>query len=137
MPKHNFRNILAWQKGRKLVISVYTLTAKFPQSEMYSLTSQLRRAVVSITSNIAEGSGRGTDAVFSRFLDIAMGSAKEVESQLINAQDLGFISKVDVENINEDIVDVQNLIFGFQKSLNKNKSNNIKSLFFFLFSLTS
>jgi len=137
MSNHNFRNIIAWQKGRRLVVDIYTLTAKFPQSEMYSLTSQLRRAVVSITSNIAEGSGRGTDADFSRFLDIAMGSAKEVESQLINAQDLGFVLESDVVNINNDLIDVQNLIFGFQKSLNKKKSNNLKSLFFFLFGLVS
>ena len=136
MPNHNFRNIIAWQKGRKLVVDVYTLTNKFPQSEIYSLTSQIKKAVVSITSNIAEGSGRGSDIDFSRFLDMAMGSAKEVESQLINAIDLGFVSENEIEHIKKDLIDVQNLIYGLQKSLKKN-STNFKSFFFFLTSLVS
>ena len=71
---HNFKNIIAWQKGRELVKEVYLLTSKFPKEEIYGLVSQIRRACVSIPSNIAEGSARTTDKEFSRFLDIAIGS---------------------------------------------------------------
>jgi four helix bundle protein len=86
-----FRNLIAWQKGKKFVKEVYVLTQKFPKEEMFGLTSQLRRASVSIPSNIAEGKGRGTSKDFCHFLVQARGSLFEAETQLELSRDLGFI----------------------------------------------
>jgi len=79
----NFRELQVWRKAHELVVDVYEATRSFPREELYGLTSQLRRSAVSIPSNIAEGCGRNTDADFARFLDIAMGSASELEYQLL------------------------------------------------------
>lgn len=87
----DFRNIIAWQKAHQVVLEVYRVTAGYPNAEMYGLTSQTRRAAVSVTSNIAEGCGRGSDADFARHLQIALGSAFEVDSLLLTARDLGFL----------------------------------------------
>lgn len=83
-----FRRLLVWQRAHELVLSVYKMTEKFPQSEMFALTSQLRRAVVSIPANIAEGQGAGTKPQFVRYLDIAKGSLSEVEYYLVLSKDL-------------------------------------------------
>jgi four helix bundle protein len=88
---HNFKNIIAWQKARTLVKDTYLVTNKFPKEELYGLTSQVRRAVVSIASNIAEDSGRNSDKDFSRFLDMAIASSFELETQLILGLDLNYI----------------------------------------------
>lgn len=114
---HNFKNIIAWQKARALVKEVYLLSKKFPKEEVYELTVQVRRAAISIPSNIAEGSSRGSDKDFSRFLDIAIGSSFEVETQLILSYDLNYISEGELASISEAITEVQKLIYGFQKTL--------------------
>jgi four helix bundle protein len=75
----NFRDLKVWEKGHQLVLRVYEISQGYPKAEMYGLTSQLRRAAVSIPTNIAEGCGRGTDMDFARFLQIAMSSASEVD----------------------------------------------------------
>ena len=87
-----FRKLLVWQRAHELVLSVYKMTEKFPTSEMFALTSQLKRAVVSIPANIAEGQGAGTKAQFARYLDIAKGSLSEVEYYLVLAKDLRYSS---------------------------------------------
>ncbi len=74
-----FRKLLVWQRAHELVLFIYKTTEKFPKSEMFALTSQVRRAVVSIPANIAEGQGAGTKPQFARYLDIAKGSLSEVE----------------------------------------------------------
>lgn len=117
MAKHNFKELIVWQKARQLVIDTYKITAKFPVAEKYSLISQINRSAVSISSNIAEGAGRNTNKDFSRFIDIAKGSAYELESQIINSVDLEFISKSDAKKIYDDIIEIQKLLFGFQKVL--------------------
>ena len=89
---HNFKELKVWQKGRKFVKDIYLLTRNFPQEELFVLTSQMRRAAISIPSNIAEGSGRGSDKDFARFIDIATGSSFELESQLYVASDLEYFS---------------------------------------------
>jgi len=89
--KH-FTDLLAWQKNHDLVLEVYQLTKKFPKDELFGLTSQIRRAVVSITSNIAEGFGRYYFNEKIRFYRIAKGSATEVQNQLIIAKDLKYIT---------------------------------------------
>ncbi|MDB5281489.1 MAG: ribosomal protein [Bacteroidota bacterium] len=118
---HNFKNIIAWQKVRMLVKEIYLMTKKFPKEELYELTSQVRRAVVSVPSNIAEGSGRGSSKEFSRFLDIAIGSSFEMETQMILSFDLNYITEEELASVTEKTSEVQKLIYGFQKTLKTNE----------------
>jgi four helix bundle protein len=90
---HNFKNLKIWQKSRELVKEVFLLTRDFPAEEKFGLTSQILRSAYSIPSNIAEGSGRNSNREFSRFLDIALGSAFELETQLILASDIHYLSE--------------------------------------------
>jgi len=94
-----FTDLLAWQKNHNLVLEVYQLTKKFPKDELFGLTSQIRRAVVSITSNIAEGFGRYYFNEKIRFYRIAKGSATEVQNQLIIAKDLKYITEEEFNKI--------------------------------------
>jgi four helix bundle protein len=91
MDDKGFRKLLVWQRAHELVLSIYKMTEKFPKSEIFALTSQVRRAVVSIPANIAEGQGAGTKPQFARYLDIAKGSLSEVEYYLVLARDLKYI----------------------------------------------
>ena len=93
------------------------LSKEFPKDELYELVSQIRRAAISIPSNIAEGSGRGSNKEFSRFLDIAIASSYELETQLILSFDLSYISEDKLNSITERTNEVQKLIHGFQKPL--------------------
>lgn len=89
----DFRKLLVWEKSHKLTLSIYNLTHSFPKEEMYGLTSQIRRASSSVPINIAEGCGRGSDADFARFLQIAFGSVSETEYLLLLCFELGYFSK--------------------------------------------
>ena len=89
----SYRDLIAWQKGIELVAGIYRITQFFPKEELYGLTSQLRRAAVSIPSNIAEGQGRKSKAEFRHFLHNAAGSLMEVETQLTISAVLGFFSR--------------------------------------------
>ena len=93
----DFRKQKVWQKAHDLALEVYRVTEAFPKREVFGLTSQIRRAGVSIPANIAEGCGQDTDADFARFLQIAMGSASELEYHLLLVHDLGFVSDPDYE----------------------------------------
>ena len=115
---HNYHELKIWQEGRKLVKLIYSLTADFPKEEMYGLTSQIRRAVISIPSNIAEGTGRNSDKEFGRFLDYATGSLFELETQIILASDLNFINAEDFEIINSEIKQLIKMIVKFKGILN-------------------
>ena len=88
----DFRDLKVWVKAHHLTLRIYKLSRAFPREEMYGLTSQIRRSCTSIGSNIAEGCGRRSDGEFCRFLQIARGSASELEYQLLLARDLGFMS---------------------------------------------
>jgi four helix bundle protein len=96
--KGSFQDLRVWQRSMELVTAIYKVTQQFPRDEIYSLTSQIRRAAISIPSNIAEGHGRGTTREFAMFLRNANGSLKELETQLILAQNLGFIPKEHASN---------------------------------------
>ncbi len=96
---HRFKDLEIWKKSRFFCSSIYEITSKFPESEKFGLTNQLRRASVSIPSNIAEGSSRNSNKDFSRFLQITLGSAYEIETQLLIAFDLGFIEKEELDNL--------------------------------------
>ena len=89
----NYRELIVWQKGMEVVAEVYRLTRAFPREELYGLTQQLRRAAVSIPSNIAEGQARDSTAEFRRFLSIAQGSRAEVETQILIAIRLGYTNE--------------------------------------------
>ena len=95
------------------------MTESFPSTEMYGLASQMRRAVVSISSNIAEGAGRETNKDFCRFLDIAIGSAFEVETQVVLATDLDFTTEECSNVVFKNLHELQNMIYGFKKYLAK------------------
>ncbi len=119
---HNYRELKVWQEGMLLAKMVYQVTGLFPSNEQYGLTSQIKRAVVSIPSNIAEGAGRGSDKEFAHFLSIALGSAFELETQMILANDFNFLSQGQFELISIQIQNVQRVVNGFRISIN-NKSN--------------
>ena len=89
-----YKKLIVWQKAKELVKAVYVLTRKFPTDERYALTDQIRRAVVSIPSNIAEGYGRASNADYAHFLAIARGSLYETLTQLEIAEDLGYVSEI-------------------------------------------
>ena len=93
----SFKDLIVWQKAMDLVVEVYQLSGNFPQTEIYSLMNQLRRAAVSIVSNIAEGKGRESRSEYFHFLSIAQGSLSETETQLLLATRLGYITEEKVK----------------------------------------
>jgi four helix bundle protein len=113
----NFKNLNVWRKGIDLVVNVYKKSKQFPKEEIYGLTSQIKRSAISIPSNIAEGSGRNSDKDFNRFLDISLGSSFELETQLIIAHELEFLSDNDFNELNEKVIEEQRMITGLQKTL--------------------
>ena len=96
---HSYKDLIVWQRSIELVTAVYELTEKFPKEEIYGLTAQMRRAAVSISSNIAEGRSRGTKKEFVQFLRVAYGSGAELETQLEIAQRLGMADAVQREQV--------------------------------------
>jgi len=113
----NFRELKVWQKSMELSVAVYRATESLPDREKYGLTSQMRRAAVSIASNIAEGAGRGSNPDFRRFLDIAKGSAFELETQLLISKKLSFINKETANKLQHEIVEIQKMISGLHRTL--------------------
>lgn len=113
----DFRSLLVWQKAHHLVLAGYKVTAQFPAEERFGLLSQMRRAGASIPSNIAEGCGRGSNAELLRFLQIAMGSASELEYQLLLAHDLGYLPSIAYDRLEADIVEVKRMLYGFMRSI--------------------
>ena len=114
--------MIVWQKSLQLVKIIYKNTSCFPKEEMFGLTSQIRRSAISIPSNIAEGSGRGTDKELNHFLNIAQGSAFELETQIIIAFELEFLTKEKFEIISTNLEEIQRMISGFQKKLQQTSS---------------
>ncbi len=118
MAQH-YRDLLVWQKAIELVTDIYRVTRGFPKDELYGLTSQIRRAAVSIPSNIAEGQGRLTRGEFRQFLGQARGSYAELETQLIIARNLGYLSQAG--NLAENLAEVGRLLNGLLSSLANDK----------------
>lgn len=106
----NFRELIIWQKARGLVKEIYQITANFRAKERYALCSQIQRASVSIPSNIAEGSSRRSEIDFARFLEIAQGSTFEVETQLILANDIGYLQNKPLTEFLEELHSLQRQI---------------------------
>jgi four helix bundle protein len=119
--KHPHRNLEAWKQSMELVVEVYALTRGFPREEIYGLCSQMRRAAVSIPSNIAEGSADMTSKQFINFLTVAMGSLSELNTQIEIALKLGYIEKEPYNLINSRIDKCKALVYGLKRSIiNKN-----------------
>ena len=116
----NFRDLKVWQKSHAIVLGVYKATKVFPRDEIYSLTSQIRRAASSVPANIAEGCCRSGDAEFARFLYIAMGSASELEYHLVLSHDLGFLAKSEAERLSSEVSEVKRMLAAFIKKLKAN-----------------
>ena len=114
---HNFKELNSWKEAKDLSVLIYKLTSKFPSSEIYGITSQIRRAAVSIPSNIAEGAGRNSNKDFSRFIAIALGSAFELETQLLIASEIDYIDNEDYKELIVSLNKIQKMLVNFQKHL--------------------
>lgn len=114
---HRFKELEIWKRGRLFCSKIYELTSKFPEAEKFGLTNQLRRASVSIPSNIAEGSSRNSDKDFSKFLKITLGSAYEIETQLLITRDLQFITKKELEDIISELEQIIKMVSKFNSTL--------------------
>ena len=113
----NFKNLDVWRKSHELTLKVYKSTSEFPREEMYGLTSQIRRACASIPTNIAEGSGRGSAADFARFLQIAVGSASEVEYLILLAHDLKYITSDQYTELMDTTIRVRKMLIALLKRI--------------------
>lgn len=105
----DFRKLEVWEYSHKLALEVYKITNQFPKEEIYGLTNQIRRSCSSIPTNIAEGCGRSGDAEFHRFLSIAMGSANEVEYQMLLARDLGYLKMKQYNELENEIIVIRKM----------------------------
>ena len=119
----NYKDLNVWQKSYKFCLEIYRVTAAFPNEERYGLTSQIRRSVVSIPSNIAEGYGRKSTPDYIRMLYIAYGSVCELETQVLLAGDLGFVKNGAFNNLKNDIAETERMLKALIKSL-ENKTSN-------------
>jgi four helix bundle protein len=117
----DFRRLQVWEKSHQLVLRIYRETRGFPKEEVYGLTAQVRRAAASVPTNIAEGCGRQAIGDYVRFLHIAMGSASEVEYQLLLSHDLGFLAKPNYEVLDKNVVEVKRMLASLIQSLDKKR----------------
>lgn len=113
---HNFKELKVWRSGIEICKEIFQLTKSFPNEEKFGLMSQMNRCAVSIPSNIAEGCGRKSNKEFYQFLNIALGSSFELETQLIIAGEFGYITPDTLNNKSALITDIQKMIYGLQKS---------------------
>jgi len=116
----NYKELKVWQKAYELCLRIYKVTTTFPKEERYGLTSQIRRAAVSIPSNIAEGYGRKSTGEYIQALYIAYGSQCELETQILLSGDLGFIESKTLRQLQERVEEVERMLKGLIKSLVKN-----------------
>jgi four helix bundle protein len=108
----DFKDLKVWEKAHVLTLLVYEETRSFPKEELYGLTSQLRRAAASVAANIVEGCGRRSDGEFTRFLQIARGSASEVEYHLLLARDLHLLDEAKYRKLDSMVVEVERMLTG-------------------------
>jgi four helix bundle protein len=120
----NYADLIAWQKAMNLAESVYRITETLPRHEIYGLTSQMRKAAVSIPSNIAEGEGRGTPGQFLHLLGVSYGSLRELETQLLLAGRLRLVSEDDCCQVIEQCAEVGRLLNGLMRSIRRGSSGS-------------
>ena len=114
---HSYKDLIVWHKARVLASEIYRITEPFPKAELYGLTSQLRRAAISVVSNIAEGQGRLTKGEFQQFLGHSRGSLLELETQLLISVDLNYFTAEEFTRIEARIAEVRRLLNGLLDSL--------------------
>jgi four helix bundle protein len=119
----DFHNLVVWQKAHAWVLKVYTLTKRFPDDERFGLTNQLRRAATSIPANLAEACGRDGKLEFSRFVQIAMGSATEAEYHVLLAKDLGYLNRDEYDVVGSAILEVKRMLASLLKTARGHNSN--------------
>jgi four helix bundle protein len=124
----DFRRLSVWEKAHGLVVEVYLQTRGFPDEERFGLTRQIRGAAVSVASNIAEGCGRGGDAELARFLHIALGSASELEYQLLLARDLGYLEQNAYQGLHAAVEEVKQMLTGLIRRLSAGAPRRRRSL---------
>ncbi|HEX3152262.1 MAG TPA: four helix bundle protein [Gemmataceae bacterium] len=117
MAVQNYKDLIAWRKAMDLVVEVYQTTTAFPNDERFGLTNQVRRAAVSIPSNIAEGQGRGPSQDFVRFLCIARGSLQEIDTQVILATRLDYIPQERYDRLSDQIIELAKVLNGLIRSI--------------------
>lgn len=113
----DFHNLLIWERSHQLTLDIYKASQSFPKDELFGLTSQIRRAVSSVATNIAEGCGRDSNKDFAHFLQIAIGSASEVEYELLLAHDLKYINSEEYERFTNEVVSIRKMIIKYQTEL--------------------
>jgi len=113
----DFRELKVWEKAHRLTLEVYQVTISFPREEQYGLMSQLRRCSSSIPANIAEGCGRGSEAEFAHFLQIALGSASELDYHLLLAYDLQYLKETEYKRLAMEISEIKRMLAGFLQKL--------------------
>ena len=116
-PKYTYKNLDAYKESKVLVMLVYALLKQFPREEQYALCDQLRRAVISVPSNIAEGSGRTSSKDQAHFFEMAFGSLMEVDCQMDIAHELGYITKEDINNVEKHIRAIASLLSGMRRKI--------------------
>ena len=120
----DFRKLQVWGKSHQLTLAIYQITKTFPKEELYGLTSQIRRAAASIPANIAEGSGRSGDGEFGRFLQIAAGSASELDYHLLLAHDLGYLPELDYQKLSPVTQEIKRMLVGLLQNLHDKNGKN-------------
>jgi len=113
----DFRELKVWEKAHVISLSVYRITASFPKHELYGMISQTRRAAVSVAANLAEGCGKNSRAEFGRFIQIALGSASELEYHLLLARDLDYLAEADFSQTTEQVREVKRMLTGLMHHL--------------------
>lgn len=116
----DFRGLKVWERGHKLTLAIYKITSGFPREEMYGLTSQIRRSCASIPTNISEGCGRSSDKELARFIEIAIGSASELEYLLLLSRDIELINGADFKALIAEAIEVKKMLISFYKKLKAN-----------------
>lgn len=119
----DYRKLEVWQKAHQLTLAVYRASAGFPSHELYGLTSQMRRASLSIGSNIAEGCGRDSQMEMAHFLRIAQGSASELDYQLLIARDLGYLPAAEYEPLHKELASIRRMLYTLTQKV---KSSSIR-----------
>jgi four helix bundle protein len=120
----SFRDLKVWQEGMLLAKDIYLMTNEFPKSELYGLTSQMRRCSVSVPANIAEGSGRGSKKDFVQFLHIAQGSLRELETYLLLCEEIGLMTSIAISPLLTQVETVGKMLLGLLRSLETSKTSN-------------
>ncbi len=113
----DFRDLKVWRRSHNLTLRIYKVTSSFPREERYGLISQIRRSSSSIPTNIAEGCGRSRDTELARFVEIAIGSASELEYQILLGSDLALISRAESESLMTEAVEIKRMLISFFKKL--------------------